>query len=337
MRMTLPPPPCLIICRPAARAISQDWVTLASITSRKSLAAWSTIFDTLLSPPATTRMSTRPKASTAAFTMASQLASESGRLPMLATLAPRAAHSPAIFFSSAALPAASVTLAPAAASTCAASFPNAPDAPVMMALLPRMSNSERGFLNRSSAMIQLISLSWSAARPLAPPRPSGERSARSCAPGEGARAHIESHSPPHPNPLPAGERERAEFAAPLSLHRRDRHHDRADLVAAIDDLAHLIRSDDAGIVLLQHRLLSADDHGQLARQHEIDFLRRRGVGPGAATGQEVRHADDQRLRAAGFRPEQAQRQAVAVVGRLVGLGLAEASDLHQNFSPFSTR
>ena len=44
----MPPCPCLSICLPAARAISHDCVTLASMTSRKSSAFWSTIFDTLL-------------------------------------------------------------------------------------------------------------------------------------------------------------------------------------------------------------------------------------------------------------------------------------------------
>jgi len=33
MKMTLPPRFCASICLPAARAISQDWVTLTSMTS----------------------------------------------------------------------------------------------------------------------------------------------------------------------------------------------------------------------------------------------------------------------------------------------------------------
>ena len=82
----MPPWPCSSICRPAARAISQDCVTLASITSRKSSGFWSTIFDTLFWPDATTRMSTRPNRSTAASTIASQLASELGRLATISTL-----------------------------------------------------------------------------------------------------------------------------------------------------------------------------------------------------------------------------------------------------------
>src|SRR5262245_61790714 len=53
------------------------------------------------------------------------------------------------------------------------------------------------------------------AKPLAPPRPVGERSARFARRVRGNRA-IERSLPPHPNPLPNGERERAEFAAKLA-------------------------------------------------------------------------------------------------------------------------
>src|SRR5262249_62204390 len=66
------------------------------------------------------------------------------------------------------------------------------------------------------------------------------------------------------------------------LHRRDRDHDGADIVAAIDDLTLLVRPDDAGVERLKHLLLAVHDHGQFARQHDIDLLRRRGVRPGAA-------------------------------------------------------
>src|SRR5262245_29855142 len=47
---------------------------------------------------------------------------------------------------------------------------------------------------------------------LAPPRPGGERPAREARRVRG-QGLIESHLPPHPNPLPCGERERAESAA----------------------------------------------------------------------------------------------------------------------------
>src|SRR5262249_27670228 len=44
------------------------------------------------------------------------------------------------------------TLAPAPANTLAAIAPNAPVAPVMIAVLPRTSNRESGFLRKSSDM-----------------------------------------------------------------------------------------------------------------------------------------------------------------------------------------
>ena len=74
--------------------------------------------------------------------MASQLASELGRLATTSALPPSAAHSAAIFFSPSALFAAMTTLAPAAAKVFAAIAPNAPVAPVTIALLPRTSNSD---------------------------------------------------------------------------------------------------------------------------------------------------------------------------------------------------
>src|SRR6266446_4284406 len=157
--MILPPRPslpCLSICRAVARAISQDWVTLASMTSRKSSGFWSMIFDTLLRPEATTRMSSRPNAITAAATIVSQFSAELGRFATIAVtivlLPPSAWHSAATFLSSSSRLAASATLAPAPASTLAASEPNAPDAPVTIAVLPRMSNREAGFFRKSSDM-----------------------------------------------------------------------------------------------------------------------------------------------------------------------------------------
>src|SRR5690348_2050929 len=150
--MTFPPRPCTSICLPAARAISQDCVTLASCTSRKSSGFCSVILDTLLSPEATTRMSTPPNVSTAVATILSQLASDEGRSAITAALPPSASHSPATLRNSASLLAASTTLAPAPASTFAASAPNAPDAPVTIAVLPRMSNRVAGSFRKSSDM-----------------------------------------------------------------------------------------------------------------------------------------------------------------------------------------
>src|SRR5262245_43926614 len=80
--------------------------------------------------------------------------------------------------------------------------------------------------------------------------------------------------------------------------RRDRDEDGADLVAAVDDLAALVRADVAAIVLAQHGLLAADDHGELAFEHVIDLLGRRGVRASAAAGQEMRDAGDDGLGAA---------------------------------------
>src|SRR5262245_18139972 len=157
IRITLPPWPCLSICRPAARATSQLCVTLASITSRKSSGFWSTIFDTLFCPDATTRMSTRPNFFTVASTIASQFVSELGRLATFSTLPPSFSHSAATFFNSAALLAQSTTLAPAPASTFAASAPKAPVAPVTIAVLPRISNKHSGFFTKSSDMTCALS------------------------------------------------------------------------------------------------------------------------------------------------------------------------------------
>ncbi len=46
-------------------------------------------------------------------------------------------------------------------------------------------------------------------------------------------------------------------------------------------------------VLLEYGFLAVDDHRQFTGEHEINFLGRRSVRPGAAAGQEMREADDQ--------------------------------------------
>src|SRR5215813_4287845 len=178
------------------------------------------IFDTLLRPDATTRMSTRPNLSTAAFTILWQFSSELGRSAMISALAPSFSHSAATFLSSSALLAASTTLAPAPASVFAASAPKAPDAPVMMAVLPLMSNSARGLFRNASDMVP----------------------SQACRPSLGWIGY--------------------------------RHHDRAHLVAAVDDFTRFILFDHAGIVGFQNRFLAVDDDGQFTAQHEIDLLRR---------------------------------------------------------------
>src|SRR6266700_3035091 len=288
MNTTLPPRPCASICLPAARAISHDWVTLTSITSMKVSGAWSTILDTLLMPDAITRISTPPNRLTAASTIFSQLAAEFGRRFAASVLAPSPSHSAATVLSASAPPAASTRLQPAPASTLAASAPNAPEAPVTIAILPRTSNRESGFLRKSSDMTD----SRDRDEPLDPSWPGLSRPSTSFL-----------NSPTRKTWLPAQASLRSLRklgcerghdgvcgAASASFHRRDRDCDRADIVAAVDDLARLVRADDAGVVLLQHGLLAADDHRQFSLEHDIDLFRWRRVGTRTAARQKMRDA-----------------------------------------------
>src|SRR5438094_3159185 len=103
-------------------------------------------------PEASTRMSTPPNRLTEASTILSQFAAELGRRLTASVLAPSDSHSAATFFNASAPPAASTKLQPAPASTLAASAPNAPVAPVTIAVLPRTSNRESGFFRKSSDM-----------------------------------------------------------------------------------------------------------------------------------------------------------------------------------------
>src|SRR5271165_1446377 len=82
--------------------------------------------------------------------MASQFASELGRLATTSALPPSFSHSAAIFLRPSALLAVMTTLAPAAASVLAAMAPNAPVAPVTIAVLPLTSNRDSGFFRKSS-------------------------------------------------------------------------------------------------------------------------------------------------------------------------------------------
>src|SRR5262249_47027621 len=138
------------------------------------------------------------------------------------------------------------------ASTLAASAPNAPEAPVTIAVLPRMSNSESGFLKKSSGMMGMT---------------------------------------------------------PSASLRRRRHGDQHGdhVVAAVDDLAALVRPDETAVVRLEHPLLAARDHGQLAGKHHVDLLGGRGIRPGAAAGEEMREPDQELFGAASVGTEQAQR------------------------------
>ena len=152
--MTLPPLPCFSICRPAARAINHDCVTLASMTSRKSSAFWSTIFDTLFWPDATTRMSTPPKPlhrrvddgrrnwppSSAAWRRRRTLPPPSFRIR------PR-------LFSGLGAVGADHDIGAGAGEHLAASAPNAPVAPVTIAVLPLTLNSDSGSFRKSSDMM----------------------------------------------------------------------------------------------------------------------------------------------------------------------------------------
>src|SRR5215467_12515977 len=240
------------------------------------------IFDTLLRPDATTRMSTRPNLSTAAFTILSQFSSELGRSAIISALAPSFSHSAATFLSSSALLAASTTLAPAPASVFAASAPKAPDAPVMMAVLPLMSNSARGLFRNASDMVP----------------------SRILVHGRACPGHLRfACSVAAKSWMPEQVQARRLCA---SLGRiGHRHHDRAHFVAAIDDLTRFIWFDHAGIVGLQNRLLAVDNDGQFTAQHEIDLFGRRSVRSGAATRQKVRVTKDETFGAAGLRAEQA--------------------------------
>src|SRR5262249_32799663 len=200
-------------------------------------------------------------------------------------------------------------------STCEASAGNAPDAPVTMAVLPLMSNSESGFFKRSSAMTYSHS-SW----------PGLSRPSRLVGHGGALSIGMAGTSP-------------AMTVCLLLLRLRRRHGDQHGhhLVAAVDDLPALVDADEAGVERLQHALLAVDDDGQLAREHRVDLLGGRGVRAGAAARQEVRQADHELLGPAGLGAEQAQRGIVAMVGSVVALGLGKALDQHQNFSPFSMR
>src|SRR5215469_3096865 len=207
-------------------------------------------------------MSTPPKRLTATSTTFSQFAAELGRMLIASTLAPSARHSVATWLSASSPPAASTRLQPAPASTLEASAPKAPEAPVTIAVLPRMSKSERGFLRKSSDMIERP-VGWGHARPCAGhPRLTQQ-----------SRAWMAGASPA--------------MTPSVLLHRRDRHRNRADLVAAVDDLAALVRSDVAAVARTHDRLLATNNDSELARQHIVDLLRRRGVGAGAAAREEV--------------------------------------------------
>ena len=138
----MPPRPWAFICLVAARAISQLWVTFASMISPKVSAGISSIKATLFIPDATTSMSSCPNSATVRSTIPAQDSSESGRA-LISMAGP--VHAAEISSTFARLPPARATLHPAPERHRAATAPNAPDAPVINAAFPEMSKSERGF------------------------------------------------------------------------------------------------------------------------------------------------------------------------------------------------
>ena len=126
------------------------------------------------------------------------------------------------------------TLAPAPASTFAASAPNAPVAPVTIAVLPLTLNSDSGSFRKSSDMCH-------------------SRFDRHAYPrhGRARPGHLDSHGPYVYRDRPASSPAMTAVlwtAAITSRRRRgDRDEDGADLVAAVDDLAALVRADVAGV------------------------------------------------------------------------------------------
>ena len=117
IRMTLPPRPCGIMTRPAARQSSQLWRTLASITASQSAGSWSTIGLGMLVPDPATTMSRPPPAAAAEATISLDVllrrGSPGARWPP-PRRRPRWPAPPPASFS--ALPPARVTCAPAPAS-----------------------------------------------------------------------------------------------------------------------------------------------------------------------------------------------------------------------------
>src|SRR4051794_462694 len=170
-------------------------------------------------PEASTRISTPPNRLTAASTMLSQLAAELGRRFTASILAPSAPHSSATAFSASAPPAASTRLQPAPASTLAASAPNAPEAPVTIAVLPRTSNRERGFFKNSSDMAD----SQLARTFHRHPEARAKRASKGDGPGRSSFEALASLG-------------RLRMTDHKLFDRRDRDRDGADIVAAVDDL-----------------------------------------------------------------------------------------------------
>ena len=232
------PPLLASICRPAARAISQDWVTLTSITSRKVLRLLVDDLRHLVLPEATTRMSTRPNFFTAASTILSQFASlEFGRIvDGLGLGAERLAFGGDLLERVGAAGGEHHIGAGAREHLGGQRPERAGGAGDDRGLAAHVEQGERDFsgslrtwpTHELARAIAYVDAPGFDPRPMRTPSPAAHASV------DAARAALQD-----------GVRRATRRS---SLHRRDRDHDRADLVAAVDDLAALVRADDAGIV-----------------------------------------------------------------------------------------
>src|SRR5215467_13940984 len=106
----------------------------------------------LFMPDPTTSWSTRPKRVSAVSSIALASSSESGRRTMVSTSPPTSRTSAATSSSSPLVPEASTSLPPSAPSAIAQPRPKAPEAPVTIATLPLLSNSDNGLRSCSEIM-----------------------------------------------------------------------------------------------------------------------------------------------------------------------------------------
>src|SRR5262249_29981584 len=212
---------------------------------------------------------------------------------------------------------------PAPASTCAASAPNAPVAPVTIAVLPLTSNNDSGFFRKSSG----ISYSSVSRHPEVAANGSGPAGPMtSSAALDGCIRDIVGHSSrlveftigPATSPGSVG----SHLAVTSGLfHRRHGDCDCANFIASIDDLARFVGTDIAAVTRFHDHLLATGNDCEFAGQHVVDFLGRRSIGTSAAARKEVGNTEDQGLGTAHLGAEHPQRFVVAVIRRFVGLGL----------------
>ena len=150
---------------PAARQISHEPLTFASMTACQSSTLWSTIGATRFVPEAATSRSTVPYAPTAPSTIASAPASLSGRCATSSASIPFRGQLVAELGQALAVAAGERQARPAAPSARAAAPPNVPVAPVMSAERPETSNSDSTGLGvRVAVGLELGVPAWSALR-----------------------------------------------------------------------------------------------------------------------------------------------------------------------------